>query len=231
MPVLYSYVLRYDNGAAPNPFWDVCTLTICKPGIRRTAMPGDWIIGTGSAQARCNDGQVHDLSGHVVYAMQVTQRLALSEYDRHCQQQLPNKLPDKRHADWRRRVGDCIYDYSRGAVPTMRPGPHDETNRTTDLSGENALLSTHFHYFGEHPIPLPGHLLQLVKERQGYKKITIEHSIRAFETWIAGFPLNALSADPQLRHRHDGPPDDGPLSQCAICHLTEGSDDEEEIVC
>ena len=34
---IYSYVLRIDDGAAPNPFWEICTLTICKPVIRRNA--------------------------------------------------------------------------------------------------------------------------------------------------------------------------------------------------
>lgn len=38
---IYSYVLRTDDGAAPNPFWGTCTLTICKPVIRRTAHIGD----------------------------------------------------------------------------------------------------------------------------------------------------------------------------------------------
>ena len=48
MSKIYSYVLRIDDGAAPNPFWGLCTLTICKPAIRRNAQIADWIIGTGS---------------------------------------------------------------------------------------------------------------------------------------------------------------------------------------
>ena len=231
MAVLYSYVLRYDDGAAPNPFWGICTLTICKPGIRRTAMPGDWVIGTGSVNARCNDGRIHDLSGQLVYAMKVTERMSFPEYDQHCREHLPDKLPVKQHADWRRRVGDCIYYYSRGRVPAMRPGPHNEDNRATDLSGQHALLSTHFYYFGEQPISLPGYLLPIVKERQGYKKITLPNTIRAFEEWIADFPLNVLSGEPQLKHRHDGEPDDAQLAQCGICHRIEDEADDEEMVC
>ena len=49
METIYSYVLRTDDGAAPNPLWGTCTLTICKPVIRRTAKVGDWVIGVGSA--------------------------------------------------------------------------------------------------------------------------------------------------------------------------------------
>jgi Nucleotide modification associated domain 2 len=69
MGKIYSYVLRYDDGAAPNPFWDTCTLAICKPTIRRKTQPGDWVIGTGSKNSRCNDGLVHDLSDRLVYAV------------------------------------------------------------------------------------------------------------------------------------------------------------------
>ena len=52
MNKLFSYVLRFDDGAAPNPFGGICTLTICKPAIRRSASVGDWIIGTGSKNSR-----------------------------------------------------------------------------------------------------------------------------------------------------------------------------------
>jgi hypothetical protein len=41
MKKLYSYCIPVDDGAAPNPFWDICTLVICKPVIRRTAQIGD----------------------------------------------------------------------------------------------------------------------------------------------------------------------------------------------
>jgi hypothetical protein len=42
---LYSYCLRYDNGAAPIPFWGICTLVIYEPAIQRTAKVADWIEG------------------------------------------------------------------------------------------------------------------------------------------------------------------------------------------
>jgi hypothetical protein len=45
---LFTYCIPYDDGAAPNPFWGLCTLAICKPSIRRVAKEGDWVVGTGS---------------------------------------------------------------------------------------------------------------------------------------------------------------------------------------
>ena len=42
---VYSYVLTYDGGFAPNPFFDVCTLATCKPRIRFKAQVNDLILG------------------------------------------------------------------------------------------------------------------------------------------------------------------------------------------
>ena len=72
MKRLYSYVLRFDDGAAPNPFWQTCTLAICKPAIRRTSRIGDWVIGTGSKNSKLKDGNTYDLSDSVIYAMKIT---------------------------------------------------------------------------------------------------------------------------------------------------------------
>lgn len=51
MTSLFSYTVRYDDGAAPNPFNGLCTLAICKPGIRLHAKEGDWIAGIGPTNA------------------------------------------------------------------------------------------------------------------------------------------------------------------------------------
>ncbi|WP_395051688.1 hypothetical protein [Flavobacterium sp.] len=37
MPKLFLYCIPFDDGAAPSPFWGVCTLNICKPVIRKNA--------------------------------------------------------------------------------------------------------------------------------------------------------------------------------------------------
>jgi hypothetical protein len=75
---LYSYCLRYDTGAAPNPFGGICTLVICKPAIRRVAQPGDWVVGLGASSS-----PIGDVSGRVVYAMKITERLTMQGYYRH----------------------------------------------------------------------------------------------------------------------------------------------------
>ena len=95
---LYSYVVARDYGFAPNPFYGTCTLATCKPLIRRMASPGDWVIGTGAA------GNL--LTGHLVYAMQVTEVLTFDEYfdDVRFQTKKPNLGGSLKQA-----FGDNIY--------------------------------------------------------------------------------------------------------------------------
>ncbi len=110
MPKLYSYCIINDHGAAPNPFWGICTLAICKPVIRRSAQIGDWIVATGSSK--------YGFENQLVYAMKVSEIMSLEEYDAYCKNKLPNKIPVYKTIDLRLKVGDCIYDYSNGQ-------PHD----------------------------------------------------------------------------------------------------------
>src|SRR5437870_7783881 len=96
MGILFSYCVRHDGGAAPNPFWGVCTLVICKPRIRRAAKVGDWVVGTGSRRS-----PVGDLSGAVVCAMRVGRKLTMAEYDAWVAAECTDKTPDPDHLDHR----------------------------------------------------------------------------------------------------------------------------------
>ncbi|HEB8848460.1 TPA: hypothetical protein R1A68_005502, partial [Klebsiella pneumoniae] len=49
---LYVYAITRDFGFAPNPFHGSCTLATCKPGIRKSAKVGDWILGVGGANLK-----------------------------------------------------------------------------------------------------------------------------------------------------------------------------------
>lgn len=159
---LYSYCLRCDAGVAPNPFWGLCTLVICKPAIRRTAKVGDWVLGTGSV-----DSPAGDLAGRAVYVMQVTDVLSMREYEIHIKKHLRDKLPDLANVDPRRRAGDCIYDF-RTKPPRVRPSDHTKTNRPRDLTGCGTLTpegicvnSTTLDYCDVSTDPTPRRLLSL----------------------------------------------------------------------
>ena len=219
MTKLYSYVLRYDDGAAPNPFWGYCTLTICKPDIRRTAQVDDWIVGTGSKNSHLRDGNTYDFSDSVVYAMKVTKKLTLSDYDKFCQQQLMKKIPKWFNKDYRLRVGDCIYDFSHGITPSLRKSVHNQDNVSKDLGGQFALLSKYFYYFGEEPRPLPQELKYIIRRGQKHLVFKNEDTIKKFEKWISRFSKNKTYADPQLRYEFDIAPSDNQIVKCSSRHL------------
>lgn len=56
---VHSYVIDHDLGFAPNPFHRVCTLSACKPLIRRHASLGDYVAGTGSIPNGLKDRLVY----------------------------------------------------------------------------------------------------------------------------------------------------------------------------
>lgn len=196
MAKIYSYVLRYDDGAAPNPFGGVCTLTICKPVIRRNAGEGDWIIGTGSSNAYKRDGSRPNLSKHLVYAMKVELVLSLKKYDNYCHQYLPIKIPNLKSEI--ASLGDCIYDYSQSNSPDQRPGVHGPDSYNRDLRGENSLISRKFYYFGENAVEIPERLYPLIKQNQGHKKIEDPELVKQFEEWILEFEAGKLYGNPQI---------------------------------
>lgn len=179
-PTLYSYVVRTDKGAAPNPFGGVCSLVICKPDIREHAEVGDWIVGTGSVNS-----DIGNIQGHVVYTMRVSAKMTMAEYDDYAQKHLPIKVPDSRPGARISRVGDAIYDFPE-TPPRLRDGVHCEDDREDDLGGRFALLSEHFYYFGARAKPLPKHLRPIVKERQGHRSTANDEYVDDFVDWIEG---------------------------------------------
>jgi len=180
MPRLFTYCIPIDDGAAPNPYWGVCTLAICKPVIRRIAKVGDWVVGTGSKSAPSGN-----LSGKIVYVMEVSAVMTMAEYDIWTKNHLPEKIPDIRHHDLPRRVGDSIYDFSTNP-PIQRPGVHGEGNRKTDIGGSNVLLSLNFYYFGNFPVQLPAHLEPIIHQTQGHKVNANDQYLTPFLTWLNG---------------------------------------------
>lgn len=178
MPRLFTYTIPVDDGAAPNPFYGMCSLAICKPGIRRVARPDDWVVGFGSKNAPSGD-----LSGRLVYAMRVQEVLSLQEYDRQANARLPHRVPNIKSSALPDRLGDCIYDFSNGA-PVQRPSVHGKGNVATDLSGENVLISQDFYYFGSRARKLPDYLLPICHQTQGHRSNSNAPYFDQFVAWV-----------------------------------------------
>lgn len=133
--------------------------------------------------------------------MEVTEVMTMQEYQRYCEKQLPIKIPNWKSRDYRRRVGDCIYDFLT-SPPRVLESVHDERNRQRDLGGKCALLSDHFYYFGDKPEPLPPKLLAIIRQGQGHKSTSNTPYFHDFVEWILTQTKakNKVYSEPNSRH-------------------------------
>jgi hypothetical protein len=190
---LYSYVVAYDGGSAPNPFWGFCTLAICKPKIRKHASVGDWVVGIGSAAS--------DVRGRLIYAMRVAEVIPIPDY--FTDARFADKKPDLCSTDWRRHHGDNQYMPGGNGTWNMLPGPHNIGNMAKDVSGENVLVGKHFYYFGRNALKLPASLAAIGEGGRGHRCNFGKDLIDSFVQWlessfspgIQGHPADAENAD------------------------------------
>jgi hypothetical protein len=181
---LYSYVVRYDVGFAPNPFYGVCTLATCKPDIRKTASMGDLIIGTGSA------GQQR--TGYLVFVMRV---IEIMNYDNYwADQRFASKKPNM-HGSMKQAYGDNIYHRSPGSESwiqensrhSLADGTPNSKNIKHDTKCPRVLISDDFAYFGGTGPEIPKGFRSFdgydICVARGYKNHFPESLIQAFEAW------------------------------------------------
>lgn len=140
---LYAYIVRYDSGFAPNPFYNICTLATCKPQIRCHAQIGDWVIGWGSKEV--------DQEQKLVYAMRVSEYMTYNEYflDPRFQGKRPILNGSKKQAR-----GDNIYRCVDGKWEQMNSYHSNEDGTPKiehvekDTSADRVLISDYYVYFG-----------------------------------------------------------------------------------
>ena len=151
MSKLYSYVVARDYGFAPNPFYGCCTLATCKPEIRKHAMIGDWIIGTGSSQ--------RNKAGYLVYVMLVSEKMTFNEYWESdlFRQKRPNLRGSKKQA-----YGDNIYFIDGRGLWRQEDSHHSYSggspnpkNINHDTRSDNVLLGVDYAYWGDSGPQIP----------------------------------------------------------------------------
>lgn len=192
---LYSYVVRYDYGFAPNPFHGVCTLATCKPGIRGSAAVGDWVLGTGSAD--------YQLQGKLVYAMRVSETLSFNEY------WLNNRFEVKRpylRGSLVQAFGDNIYHESGGEWIQERSrhsnedGSLNSKHLKRDLSGRKVLIGYEYVYWGGDGPGVPKRFRdwggQDLCQQRGYRYRFPDEMVQEVITWIRARRENGCIGDP-----------------------------------
>ena len=171
----YLYKLTSDRGGAPcatppalgeDP---LLTLAICKPAIRRTAQPGDRILGIASHSLAHSDG--YPLNA-VIYAAIVHDGLDARDYF----------TPAFTHRP------DCIYQFHRlngeashAGRSNLHAAPEHllkDLGRYPFYRNGRILLSHDFRYFGPAAVRIPErlHLLNQAAEAlgQGHRVYTLE---------------------------------------------------------
>jgi hypothetical protein len=154
--------------------------------------------------------------------MKVTQKMTMKEYDAFTAHNLAQKVPDWQNWDIRRRLGDSIYDFSK-EPPEQRKSVHNRGNTKTELNGHFALLSEHFFYFGDQPVPLSPDLMPIVKQGQGHRSTSNAPYFDTFVRWIhnLGFEENTVLGRPQI----DLFSDECLVTECANACRVEGEED------
>ena len=200
MTRIHSYVVRYDSGFAPNPFYSYCTLATCKPSIRRSANVGDWVVGSGS-----NDRSVRR-GGHLVYAMRVTEAMTFDEYGR--DPRFESKKP-YRNGSRKQSCGDNIYFRAAAGVAwQQRDSFHSRSDGSLnpdhvarDTGVNRVLISNDFVYFGGEGPAFP-HELQdqhgrpLCKTGIGLTAFDAAQLVGNLEQWIRNLAVSGYQGAP-----------------------------------
>jgi hypothetical protein len=201
MARIYSYVVRYDSGFAPNPFYGCCTLATCKPNIRYAAELGHWIVGSAS-----NDRGVRR-GGHLVYAMRVTETMTFDDYA--TDERFEAKKPFRRGSR-KQSCGDNIYFRKKPAGAwCQRDSFHSHANGQPnprhverDTSVNRVLISNNFIYFGGVGPKFPSYLHDrngkpLCKSGIGQSRFDDPQLVNALESWLRGFNVRGYQGPPQ----------------------------------
>jgi hypothetical protein len=183
----YSYLVEHDFGLAPNPFGRYCTLSVCKPAIRKSSylQIGDWVIGTGSRALEKKFKQ--PLKNHLVYAMKVSEIILMENYWN------DNRFKGKKpilNGSLQLMYGDNFYHKDGNGDWIQEDSAHSNKDGTThfdhlgtDTSGKNTLISEIFYYFGQASPKIPIELHSICHTCVGQKLLTKDQGEK-FITWL-----------------------------------------------
>lgn len=190
---LFSYVVRWDHGFAPNPFYGICTLATCKPPIRKKAALGDWVLGTGSAGRK--------VQGHAVFLMRITGDTCFQKYWDSAE--FERKIPVM-NGSLEQRFGDNIYHKDPEGNWLQEDSRHSYDNAANERNlkrdtgtTSRVLLSSDFIYWGDKARRLPDTLMHFAIGRRGQEckysdgdvQRLLDWAMSGGETGVVGDPL------------------------------------------
>lgn len=180
---LFSYVVRWDHGFAPNPFYNVCTLATCKPAIRKKARLGDWVLGTG--------GSGRNFSGRAIFFMRVTDITTFDKYWTHERYQIKRPVMN---GSLKQRFGDNIYHRNEKGVWLQADSRHSEIGGSNKQNLDNdtgttdrVLIGTEYTYWGEKAPVIPKAFSKFVLRRPGMDDRFDETEVGELLAWLKSF--------------------------------------------
>ena len=200
MTRIHSYVVRFDSGFAPNPFYGYCTLATCKPDIRRHAQVGDWVIGSGS-----NDRSIRR-GCFLVYAMRVTESMTFDAYA--VDPRFEKKKP-LREGSRKQSCGDNIYfrdtpdgDWQQcDSFHSHNDGSTHLKHVQRDTGVNRVLISNDFVYFGGTGPKIPPELQSnngraLCKNGIGRSCFSDPELVEGLGYWVRGLGVVGYQGPP-----------------------------------
>jgi len=201
MARIYSYVVRYDSGFAPNPFYGYCTLATCKPDIRRWANVGDWVVGSASNASGIGRG------GHIVYAMRVTETTTFDDYAKDARFEAKKPF---RKGSRKQSCGDNIYFRDapdsgwsqRDSFHSREDGQLHVQHVTRDTGINRVLISDDYIYFGGTGPAFPDDLQDedgkpLCKHGIGRSCFDDPQLVKGLEHWFRSLEVRGYQGPPQ----------------------------------
>ena len=194
---LFSYVVARDYGFAPNPFHGTCTLATCKPEIRSSICPGDWIAGTGSKTKNRHE--------NLVYVMRVDEIMTFNEYWANIRFQ--RKKP-RLAGSLKQAFGDNIYlsDADGGwrqsdSHHSLKDGSPNLNNIRRDTKTDKVLIGDVYAYWGGSgpEIPLPFRDWEshdICKTGPGHKCHFPAAMVEAFVSWFMALEERGVLGEP-----------------------------------
>jgi hypothetical protein len=175
MTRILRYILQHDSGMAPCIDYGLVSLATCKPKIRSSAKPGEWVIGFYP--------RPHS-RGLVAWAGRIDHRIDVGGYEK----------------QYRER-SDAIYrTRPDGGFKCLRPDYHPELGAfRKDTSAPVLIFDPEATwYFGRNPKMLPEHLMHLAAGGRGHRVNGVKKGDTiALQKWLESIALPGIHGSPR----------------------------------
>lgn len=200
-PDFFVYRVEHDRGLAPNPFFGICSLAVCKPQVRLAAKVGDIVLGTASYGRKKPLGR--PAGGRAAYVMRVTAITDFQSYRRDFKRRWPVMNGSRIRA-----VGDAIYWqdadgwHQDNSLHSQSGGLCSYSDLKRDvLDADRILLSDDFTYWGDIAPALPAAIAHLGRPSIRYQRYFSADETTALLAWSAaelgrgrvGMPIDWLA--------------------------------------